>query len=239
MARTRVGLHGATGRMGRAISALTASSDYSETAVIAAEVGSSGEPAALEQCDVVIDVSLPAGTAALVTWLENRSGKRPALVSGTTGLDADLVARMMALGETGRVLYAPNFSAGVAALHEIVAFSNRMLSALGYTPVLTETHHQHKLDAPSGTARSLQAVLAPDDPESIETHSIRTGEVIGRHELRFRGADDEITFVHDAKDRRLFARGALEAALWLAAETQPGAYTMQSYFRKRFLGDDS
>ena len=224
--------------MGRAISALVAGDDYRDAAVICAAPGSNDDLAELERADVIIDVSLPAGSAALVTWLEGRPGTQPGLVSGTTGLDADVVARMMALGRSTQVLYAPNFSSGVAALHEILAFSRDMLNALGYSAVLTETHHKHKLDAPSGTARTLQAVLAPDDPASIETHSIRTGEVIGRHELKFVGQDDEITFVHDAKDRQLFARGALEAALWLATHPQPGAYTMQSYFRRRFLGTD-
>lgn len=220
--------------MGRAISALAAGEAYRDTAVIAAEPGSDGELDALGNCDVVIDVSLPAGTASLVAWFES-SSSLPALVSGTTGLDAELTARLLSLGEHTRVLHAPNFSSGVAALHEIAAFANPMLSTLGYKPILTETHHRHKVDAPSGTARTLQAVVAPDNPDSVETHSVRTGEVIGHHELKYVGPDDEISFVHDAKDRRLFARGALEAALWLAAQREHGAYTMQSYFRKRFL----
>ena len=234
MARIRTGLHGASGRMGRAIAALIAS-DYADRLELTASISSSNPDLhELVDADVVIDVSLPEGTAALLDWMSGVAERPPALVCGTTGLDAALLDRIMALGDSTRVLYAANFSSGVAALHEIIAFAAPMLAALGYRPVLTETHHENKVDAPSGTARSIRQVVDPERPESIETHSIRTGAVIGTHELVFDGIDDEIVLRHDAKDRRLFARGAIEAALWIAAESGTGADTVQSYFAKRF-----
>jgi len=235
VARIRTGIHGATGRMGRAIAALIAT-DYADRMSVDVSIGSrTGDLQALLTVDVIFDVSLPDGTTALVDWLTGIRASKPAIVCGTTGLDATIHARLLALGESRRVLYAPNFSAGVAALHQIVAFAAPLLADLGYTPAITETHHEHKRDAPSGTARSLQETLAPADPASVETQSIRTGEVIGKHEVTFVGQDDEIVLTHDARDRRLFARGAIEAALWLATRSGVGADTMDSYFRKRFL----
>ena len=127
----------------------------------------------LSDADVVIDFSLPIGTALLVDWLGNFGKNAPALVSGTTGLSADVIHRIAMLGKTTKVLQSNNFSTGVTALNNILAYATPMLTRLGYTPVLTEAHHRHKLDAPSGTARNLCDVLAPDAPESVQVHSIR------------------------------------------------------------------
>ena len=108
-----------------------------------------------------------------------------------------------------------------------------MLEALGYTPVITETHHRHKRDAPSGTAISLQQCLQPFG--DIQTHSVRAGEVPGTHEVRFFGDHDELSIRHEARDRGVFASGAIEAALWLHQLDRPAAFfTAASYFRERF-----
>jgi 4-hydroxy-tetrahydrodipicolinate reductase len=80
---------------------------------------------------------------------------------------------------------------------------------------MVETHHRHKKDAPSGTAILLNKAIessAGNDP--VQTHSIRSGEVIGDHEITFYGAADRLTLGHAAQDRSIFARGALDAALW-------------------------
>jgi dihydrodipicolinate reductase len=83
-----------------------------------------------------------------------------------------------------------------------------------------ETHHRHKKDSPSGTAITLQRAISPDDPNQIQTHSIRAGEVIGEHTIGFYGRADKITLSHSAQDRSLFARGAIEVALWLAQKNR-------------------
>ena len=221
--------------MGRAvIDTLTA--DFARQAEVAARISSQDTIDDFANVDVIVDFSLPDGTDRLIGWLQNRGERAPVLVSGTTGLADDVLDRLRKLGESTKVLHSNNFSAGVAALTSILEFAVPVLEELGYTPVLTEAHHEHKRDAPSGTAKSLCETLQPDAPDSIQVHSIRAGEVIGKHDVRFYGAHDEIVIGHEAKHRGLFAQGAVDAALWLCRQPEPcGSYTMQSYFRKRYL----
>lgn len=221
--------------MGRAvIEQVTA--EFADQADVVAGVASHDTPDKLADVDAIVDFSLPDGTEKLLDWLLGLEQAPPVLVSGTTGLAPDVLERLGKLGETAKVLHSNNFSAGVAALTSILEFASPMLERLGYTPVLTESHHKHKLDAPSGTARSLCRTLRPDSAESIQVHSIRAGEVIGKHDVKFYGAHDEIVLGHEAKDRNLFARGAVDAALWLHRQPETsGSYNMQSYFRERYL----
>ncbi len=221
--------------MGRSVIERVAA-DFAEQAEVVARVSSQDNVDDLANVDVIVDFSLPYGTDRLIGWLKNRGERAPLLVSGTTGLTDDVLDGLRQLGKNTKVLHSNNFSAGVAALTGILEFAVPVLEELGYTPVLTEAHHEHKLDAPSGTAKSLCETLQPDAPESIQVHSIRAGEVIGKHDVRFYGAHDEIVIGHEAKDRGLFARGAVDAALWLYRQPETcGSYTMQSYFRKRYL----
>lgn len=204
--------------------------------MLSAQVSAAGGALAdLRRADVIIDFSLPEATASLVEYLQQCGGRLPSVVCGTTGLPASVHGELAMLAESTKVFYATNFSAGVAALAGILGQAAPILRELGYTPVLTEVHHAHKVDAPSGTARTLLDVLAPDSPESVQVHSVRAGEVIGKHDVVFYGPDDQIVIGHEARDRALFARGALEAALWLEAQPERcGSYTMASYFEKRF-----
>ena len=230
-----VAVLGASGRMGRAVVELI-DSDYQEQCRLAATVSSRhGNFDELADADIVVDFSLPQGTAALAESLTSFS--RPVtVVSGTTGLAPEELAALRRLADSRTVLHANNFSAGVAALTAVLEFAAPMLESLGYSAAITETHHSGKRDAPSGTAKVLQAALRPDAPESIQTHSVRAGAVIGEHDVRFFGPDDEVQIRHTAMRRSLFARGALDAALWLHAERrEPGFLTMKDYFAARFL----
>lgn len=235
IAPAAVGLYGATGKMGLKISELIAR-DFSESTRLVAAIGSNDAMDALADADVVIDFSLPEGTQRLIAWLQAREGRPPALVCGTTGLDDATHADLDVLSQKTRVLHSNNFSAGVAALTAVLEYAAPMLRRLDYTPVLTEAHHRGKKDAPSGTAKTLRDALEPHFSDGIAVHSIRAGEVIGKHDVTFYGGDDEIVIGHEAKDRRLFARGAIDAAVWLYQQTaRSGRFTMQSYFRQRYL----
>ena len=215
MPKSNIGVFGSTGRMGKAVVDLIAT-EFAGQADLAASVSNrAGGLDDLAEVDVVIDFSLPGGTALLVDWLHSCERRAPALVSGTTGLNADTLDRLKALGTKTKILHSTNFSAGVAALGSILEFAAPLLTALGYTPVLTESHHKHKLDAPSGTAKSMLEILQPESPESVQVHSIRAGELIGEHEVTFYAAHDEIGIRHEAKDRRLFARGAIDDGSFL------------------------
>jgi len=121
---------GATGRMGSSICRLV-ETHYADRLAIVARIGSDGSDFdALSDADVVIDVSLPAGTAALVDRLASDDGGPGTVVSGTTGLDGKLEARLNALGRRRKVLHAANFSAGVAALGRILEGAAPMLAEL-------------------------------------------------------------------------------------------------------------
>jgi 4-hydroxy-tetrahydrodipicolinate reductase len=132
-------------------------------------------------------------------------------------------------------MHATNFSNGVAALAVVLQFATPLLTKLSYRAAITETHHVHKLDAPSGTANTISEIVKKNGGTVTDIHSIREGEIIGKHDVVFSGSTDEIVIGHAASSRHLFARGAIDAALWLCSQDQQsGIFTMDSYFRTRF-----
>lgn len=167
-----------------------------------------------ERVDVVIDFSLPSALPELVDAVRARGA---ALVSGTTGLaDADLL-RLHDLATAVPVLWASNFSLGALVLAELAAQARRWLP-VAFEAAIFEAHHSAKRDAPSGTALSLaQAVAnaAPAVPAPVSS-SLRAGRIVGDHTVYFAGPAERLELTHRAQDRSVFARGALEAAAWLA-----------------------
>jgi len=231
--RVKIGVYGASGRMGTSIIELLRR-EYADVAEVKATVDrGNGQIDDFKSVDAVIDFSLPEGTAALVDWLANRGGELPVLVCGTTGLDDRQHSQLTKLSKSTLVMYSSNFSIGVAALSAILKLSAPLLKALGYTPQIVEAHHVHKLDAPSGTAKTLCDLIEAEDPGSIDVQSIREGEIAGKHDVFFTGKADRIVIGHEAMDRSLFAHGAVKAALWLCArEASSGEYTMESYLHE-------
>lgn len=209
----KLGVLGAQGRMGRIVTRLL-EREFSSRWELGAEWdrGASVDP--LLACDAWIDFSSPEG---LLSALEGAlaQGKLPILITGSTGWTEAQTQRLHELTRELLWLQSFNFSLGVMALLRILETANPLLRSLGYDAVLTETHHRHKKDAPSGTAKMLQAALLGSEGLPVATHSIRAGEVVGDHEVRFYGDADVLTFTHHAQDRTIFARGALELAEWL------------------------
>lgn len=204
--------------MGRAVARLAAQdARFVVVALVARSAGSlapSAVPAfaapQLADCppfDVAIDFSLaPAFDDLLAECLARGS----ALVSGTTGLDPAQRLRMDQAAERIALLWAANFSIGVVVLEDLV---RRASSALRHWQVeISETHHVHKLDAPSGTALTLAEAARRASEALPPIRSLREGEVIGEHLVRFQGPGEAIELSHSAGDRDIFARGALEAA---------------------------
>ena len=218
-----VGLLGHKGRMGQRVESLL-SSEYSARARLQSTParGESLEP--LLSTQVVIDVSSPAAIEKL-THVALASSHRPlpALIVGSTGWTLDQRTALDRYAQIAPVLMSSNFSLGVLALLKILREASPLLRRLGYQPTLTETHHIHKKDAPSGTALSMAQAVRVDGGPEFPIQSIREGEVIGLHELDFHGPADHVVFKHEALDRSLFARGAIEAALWLAAHSPRSA----------------
>jgi 4-hydroxy-tetrahydrodipicolinate reductase len=250
----RIALFGAGGRMGRAlVVSATAGSDCEVVAaIVPAASAMLGAPVAADArlryasmldaqvaCDVVVDFSSTAGfDAALAAAL----ARGVAFVSGTTGLADAQRAALDAAAERIPVLWASNFSIGVALLRRLAAVAAASLDA-HFDVEIVEAHHARKLDAPSGTALTLGEAVAtargatlanlacpprhgitgPRSAGGIGFSSIRAGDIVGEHTVLFAGSGERLELTHRATDRMIFARGAVHAACWLAARA-PGRY---------------
>ncbi len=255
----RVAVLGATGRMGRRI-AEVADADVELVGGIASralsreDAGAIGyprvlapgdSPALVDAADAVLDVSSPAGLAALLD-LCGDALRGKALVSGTTGLGEREERALERLAFEAPVVRAANFAVGVTLLRGLARALARTLEPADWDVEVVETHHRGKEDAPSGTALALGAAVAegrgadlaalrvdgrsgrvgtrPDG--QIGLHALRGGTVAGEHRVLFLGPHERIELVHRVEDRALFARGALRACVW-APGRPPGLYDME------------
>lgn len=137
-----------------------------------------------------------------------------AVVVGTTGwydMKEDVFAAFEAAGTP--LIWGSNYSVGVIALFAGIARACQVLKGHGYTPHVEEIHHIHKLDAPSGTAKSIAALIADHLGETPEIGAQRIGEVPGTHTAEFLSDVDKLTFTHEAFSRQGFAEGAVVAAV--------------------------
>ena len=148
------------------------------------------------------------------------------VVTGTTGWYGELSSlRDEVLTHRGALLAAPNFSLGVAVFARLVEEAARRFAAVpGFDVHLVEIHHSAKKDAPSGTAVALADTGARARGAPIPITSVRTGSVPGTHELIFDAPFEQVRLVHEARDRRVFAEGALTAARWIVG--REGIFTM-------------
>ncbi len=246
---TRIGIAGATGRMGL----LLAEEIHAAGAELAGGIGRSKpvppgvEPfadiAALAAAsDVVVDFTHAAAAQPHAAALAQAG---TAWVLGTSGLSAADEAAVAAAAQRIAVVYAANFSPGV---NLVLALAERMGAALPadtYDAEIMEMHHRQKVDAPSGTAIGIGRAVAKgrgvalDDviERSRDGHTgarptgaigfaaLRGGQVVGEHTLIFAAATEQIVLTHRAFDRRAYASGAVRAALWVAGKP-PGLYSM-------------
>jgi 4-hydroxy-tetrahydrodipicolinate reductase len=175
--------------------------------------------------DAVIDFTTPD---SVMSNIEATIHAGANMVVGTTGWYAELphVRNQVERARTGFV-WASNFSIGVNLFFAIVREGAKALK-YGYEGRISETHHIHKLDAPSGTAVSLAKTLEQVGGKKIPIASIREGEVVGTHTVEFLSAADKITLTHEAENRRGFAEGAVRAAEWVKGKR--GFYEFQEVF---------
>jgi 4-hydroxy-tetrahydrodipicolinate reductase len=161
--------------------------------------------------DVVIDFTAPE---AAVQNMRAVLAVGARIVVGTTGWYAHLnEMKALAIRRGGGLLYGTNFSIGVQKLFRLTA---ELAKLDGYTFSIAETHHVSKLDAPSGTAITLQQIVEAAQPSAkVEVTSHRVGDAKGEHVVTATGPDDIIELKHDALTRRGFALGAVRAAEWL------------------------
>ena len=179
----------------------------------------------LRGVDVVLDFTAPD---AVMTNIEATVRAGVNMVVGTTGWYAELphVRNQVERANTGFV-WASNFSIGVNLFFAIVREGAKALK-YGYEANITETHHIHKLDAPSGTAVSLAKTLEQSGGKKVHIDSIREGEIVGIHSVELMSAADKITLTHDATNRLGFAEGAVRAAEWVKGKH--GFYEFQEVF---------
>lgn len=247
--RLKLGVAGALGRMGRQVQAMA---EGREDMVIAARFdreGAVGEglvsrAEALAACDVIIDFSLASAAASLA--LEAAKAGRCRLVIGATGFTPEEEAAVAEAAQSVAILKSGNFSLGLNVLLGLVRQAAAALPAADFDLEVFEAHHKRKVDAPSGTALMLGAagaqgrgqdldkvavrvrdgVTGPREAGSIGFSVLRGGGIVGEHSVVLAGEEEILTLSHSARDRALFARGAVAAAAWIAAKP-PGLYSMQ------------
>jgi 4-hydroxy-tetrahydrodipicolinate reductase len=241
-----IGVNGVAGRMGQTVLE-TAAAREGVTVVFGLDVNTDAaldvpiyspdeapEALADHDPDAIVDFTLPEATLDLIAAAEEAGVP---LVIGTTGFDDDELARLDEASDRIPLLKATNFSRGIQALLRALAPT---LDALrDYDVELSETHHNAKRDAPSGTAntileaiqdqRDLEPVygregIQPRSDDEIGVLVSRLGDVRGEHEVRLGGNDEVLSISHRAEDRAVFAAGALDAAAWLATQN-PGMFS--------------
>lgn len=257
----RLAIVGASGRMGRALLDLLRDDARFEVVAAIASSSRLGEPVyagtgglrftrewpAAGALDVAIDFSGPAGLSEALAHC--RAGKI-ALVTGTTGLDQAMLDRLDEAARELPLLRAANFSLGVAVLRRLVREAAAALP--DWDLDILEAHHGRKVDAPSGTALALgesaaagrdialadvavyarEGVTGPRQSGSIGFAVVRGGDIVGEHEVWLMGRGERVELNHRATDRSIFARGAIEAAHWLAGRA-PGSYDLDAMLAER------
>lgn len=209
--------------MGQAIAAITERADDLQLAGIWRR----GEDlrALAESADVLIDFSLPDATDHV---MEAVAAAGIPLVCGVTGLNDAQLERLDALAGAIAVVYDRNMSRGVAALDAALRQVAHALPA-EFAVAVSEVHHVHKKDAPSGTALKLAETLAKARGLALADIAIaseRRGEVPGDHEVSFSSGSERLTLSHSVTTRTVFAEGAIAAARWAIAQP-PGRYSMR------------
>lgn len=256
---TRIAIAGAAGRMGRRLMALAADDpklelvqalEYEGHPMMGKPVGAiepgTGDVALSAKltggAEVLIDFSVARSAAAMA---EAASATGTALVLGTTGLEEAALAAVEKAAGSIPVVHAPNFSLGVNLLFKI---AGEVAKALGddFDIEITESHHNQKADAPSGTALGIARSICtatgrnidkdlvngrsgkpgPRTKREIGMHALRLGSVIGEHTAHFGSLFERLELTHRAETRDVFAAGALRTAKWLAGK-KAGRYSME------------
>lgn len=199
--------------------------------------------AAVQKADCIIDFTVHSFTAQVVE-AALKHGTR--LVIGTTGHSDEEREMIRKAAEKLPIVFASNYSVGVNTLFWLTRHAARILTQDRFDIEVTEMHHRHKIDSPSGTARTLLEILneetgtsykddvthgrfgniGPRPQREIGMHTLRGGDVVGDHTVMFAANGERVELTHKASSRLTFAAGAVRAAKWL--ESQPaGLYDMQ------------
>lgn len=244
----KVIMHGCNGKMGRVITELVKADENVEiVAGVDTYTGVANEYPVfteIEQCNVKADVVVDFSNAAAVdNLLVYCKAKKLPVVLCTTGLSEQQLEEVEGAARETAVLRSANMSLGINLLMKLLQNAAKVLAPAGFDVELVEKHHNQKLDAPSGTALALADAVneALDhtysytydrskerkkrEKKEIGISAVRGGTIVGEHEVLFAGTDEVIEFKHTAYSRTVFAKGALEAAKFLAGKPE-GMYDM-------------
>ncbi|MBU0743377.1 4-hydroxy-tetrahydrodipicolinate reductase [bacterium] len=234
-----VTVHGAEGRMGRLVTELIEATGDLALCGLVTEVGHDSPagdfhprlpltpqdrlPEIHPRGGVIVDFSLPTALAGL---LAGGAAADAPLVIGTTGHDESQMEMLRRYADERVVVLVTNFSIGIPVL-KLVLEQLATLLPEGFMPEQIETHHRHKIDRPSGTARSLAlAWEAKRGGGKVPTHSVRVGGVTGEHSWIISDDEETLVVTHRAHSRRAFLRGIVPAVRFAARGT-PGLYTLE------------
>ena len=235
MKDNKIAINGFFGRMGKSIYELSKVLDFNVTVGIDVkekilddvDVHISHD---LSECsdlfDVVIDFTLPS--PSLITVKKCEHLEKPITI-GTTGFSDEQKKSLYESSKKIPILFAPNMSVGVNATLKSIENLSKLLSS--YDVSIEETHHKNKVDSPSGTALKIAEVVADargSNLNNIDIKSFREEGEIGVHKTTFKSDDDEIIIFHNAFNRKIFAKGALETSQWISKQ-KPGLYTYKDY----------
>ena len=204
------------GKMGHIIESIAIERGHEIVCVIDKDNVEDFNSAAFASADVAIEFTTPQTAEAniLRAWAAGVP-----VVSGTTGWNIE-ATRLEAIKQKAGLMWSSNYSIGVNLLFALNKQLAKFMEAYpNYTPHMTEVHHIHKLDAPSGTAKTLQEAIGEERLPVADIESIREGEVPGIHTITWDSEVDTITISHSAKSRKGFALGAVIAAEWMKGKT--------------------
>lgn len=232
---------GRSGRMGKALIEATELDEHANLK----QTHSHGEDlvAAFEGVHAAIDFTVHGFTQSV---LDAALEKKVPLVIGTTGHTDVQKARIIEAAKVLPIVFAANFSVGVNTLFYLTQKAAQILGNDRFDIEVTEMHHKHKIDSPSGTARRLLEILneetqtsyqedvvhgregniGPRPSKEIGMHTLRGGDVVGDHTVMFAADGERVELTHKASSRMTFASGAVRAAVWLQGK-EPGLYDMQ------------
>ncbi len=239
----RLGISGVCGKMGKRIASLAMKdpgveikgalerpdiSDIGEDLglIIGAKESGVKITSSLEEVSGMIDCLIEfTSPEATMKHLEVCAKKGISMVIGTTGLDEKALEAIAEKAKKVPIVFSPNMSVGVNLLFNLVEEASRVLGR-DFSIKIDETHHVHKKDSPSGTAKMIKKVIAASSGIDAPIEAFREGEVIGNHGVVFDGKYETLEIRHDAKNRDVFASGAIEAAKFTAGKA-PALYSMK------------
>lgn len=244
----RIIMHGCNGKMGQVITGLVADDPNAQivAGIDIADNRDNGYPVFtdIKKCDVAADVIVDFAVAVAVDALLDYSvEKQIPVVLCTTGLSDEQLAKVKECSAKVAILKSANMSLGINTLMKLLKDAANVFAPAGYDIEIVEKHHNQKVDAPSGTAIALadsinearggeyeyvydrSQVRKKRDKKELGISAVRGGTIVGEHEVIFAGIDEVIEFKHTAYSKSVFAKGAVEAAKFLAGKPA-GMYDM-------------